>query len=302
MKRRNSYFLILIPLIILLAIFHNSMYSLNESDLQSGFILNAFNRFFASKGYNIVFTQFLVRKLAHFTEYFFFGLLLTFAVWAVRRNMGGTLFYELFLFLVIPVIDETIQLLYKGRGSSVRDVLIDFAGCVTGMGICRLILRIFRLNKNNIQSAYIKTAGTAVNCSGRRAFTVLTVVFILFIFHNSIFSGPQSSTQSRYVMDSVNNVLTFLHVPVLISEHLVRKTAHFIEYFVLGLLMTITIKLYSRPVKKTVPAELFFLMLVPVTDEFIQFFRPGRGSSVTDVLLDFSGGIAGMVFCCLIKK
>lgn len=125
--------------------------------------------------------------------------------------------------------------------------------------------------------------------------TLITITFILFIFYNSIFPGPQSSDQSRYVMDLLNRALGFLQIPVLLSEHFIRKAAHFTEYFALGALLAATIKFYHRPGREAVFTELFLLLLVPVTDEWIQLFRPGRGSSVADVLLDFAGGLVGMV-------
>jgi VanZ family protein len=125
--------------------------------------------------------------------------------------------------------------------------------------------------------------------------TLITIAFVLFIFRNSIFPGPQSSEQSRYVMNLLNRALGFLQIPVLLSEHFVRKTAHFAEYFALGALLSATIKSYHRSGREAVFTELFLLLLVPVIDEWIQLFRPGRGSSVADVLLDFAGGLVGMI-------
>ena len=37
--------------------------------------------------------------------------------------------------LLTALCDETIQLFYAGRGSSVTDVWIDFAGVLTGMAL-----------------------------------------------------------------------------------------------------------------------------------------------------------------------
>jgi VanZ family protein len=149
MHNRRNFIWIGITLIAVLLIFHNSMYPLSQSDLQSGFVLRLLNRLFSKTGYEIVFTQFMVRKLAHFTEYFLFGFLLTVTIRAIRKSLDGTFFFEMFLFLAVPVLDETIQIFYPGRTSNVRDVLIDFAGCMVGMGLCRLILRAFPSPKND---------------------------------------------------------------------------------------------------------------------------------------------------------
>ena len=305
MKNQNfrNFFFIAITLVILLLILHNSMYPINQSDLQSGVVLNALNRFFAVNKCNVVLTQFEVRKLAHFIEYFIFGCLLTFAVRIIQKQLAGTFFFEGFLFLVFPVIDETIQLNYLGRGSSVRDVLIDFAGCVIGMGICRLIFRNSKVDTENSGSSanQIKPVVTSKGRAKRRIFTAITILFVLFIFHNSMFPGAQSSSQSQYVMNLLNHMLGVLRSSVTLSEHFVRKVAHFTEYFALGILLLITIRAYRGPVRKSAFAGMFFLLLVPVIDEFIQLFTPQRGSSVLDVLLDFCGGMAGMLLCYIVS-
>jgi VanZ family protein len=116
------------------------MYPIVQSEKQSEFVRHILNQFFSNIGCNIVLSQFAVRKLAHFTEYFFLGILLTFTIRMIHKNLNGLFFLQLFLFLAIPVLDETIQLASNGRNSSVIDVLIDFSGCMVGMGLYRLIL------------------------------------------------------------------------------------------------------------------------------------------------------------------
>ena len=96
-------------------------------------------------------------------------------------------------------------------------------------------------------------------------------------------------------------MLGVLRSSVTLSEHFVRKVAHFTEYFALGILLLITIRAYRGPVRKSAFAGMFFLLLVPVIDEFIQLFTPQRGSSVLDVLLDFCGGMAGMLLCYIVS-
>lgn len=135
----RKYLLVLIPVVICLLIFHNSMYSVAKSDVQSGYVLQFINRFFASIGLSGELTQFAVRKLAHFTEYFIFGLAFTAVLPVLGRGRKPALFLGLFVFLAVPLFDETIQLRSNGRNSSVLDVWLDFAGCVAGMALCSLI-------------------------------------------------------------------------------------------------------------------------------------------------------------------
>ena len=83
-----------------------------------------------------------------------------------------------------------------------------------------------------------------------------------------------------------------------VTEHFVRKLAHFTEFFVLGLeLAVLFCSFSSKPI--------LFSLLVALTDETIQLFT-GRGSQVKDVWLDFFGACTGyfmgMVALRLIQK
>ncbi|MVB12765.1 VanZ like family protein [Caprobacter fermentans] len=136
----------------------------------------------------------------------------------------------------------------------------------------------------------------------RKGLVIATVGFVLFIFHNSMFPASQSGEQSRFVTDLANNALSKMRIPAAVSEHMIRKTAHFAEYFVSGTLMTATLRAYRSAKRELLFADLFFLLLVPVCDEFIQRFVPGRGSSVSDVLLDFCGGVTGMLILLFARR
>ena len=41
---------------------------------------------------------------------------------------------------------------------------------------------------------------------------------------------------------------------------------------------------------------MFICLFYAVTDEYHQMFIPGRGSSVSDVLIDFGGALVGLGF------
>lgn len=291
MKQQNYriYFFMAISLVACILIFHNSMYPIAQSDLQSGTVMRALNYLSVEMNLNFSFTQFAVRKLAHFTEYFLLGIILTITIWTFTKNK--CIFFELFLFLAVPVADETIQIFYNGRTSSVRDVIIDFLGCLAGMALCRAI----RWKARNTKKGHEGSLALKKDLSKCWIFTLITIVYVLFIFHNSMFSGPQSSSQSLFVMSLLNHVLTFFQIPGAFSEYFVRKSGHFAEFFVLGLLLTATVRIYRYYKREFLFAILFFLLLVAVCDEFIQVFIPLRGSSVTDVLLDFGSGVISML-------
>jgi VanZ family protein len=85
--------------------------------------------------------SYFVRKLAHFTEFFWLGMALCGVIRGVYRpcadgrtdSLSHPPIAAAVLFaLITAVTDEWIQS-YTGRTSSVRDVILDFCGAVCGL-------------------------------------------------------------------------------------------------------------------------------------------------------------------------
>lgn len=76
-------------------------------------------------------------------------------------------------------------------------------------------------------------------------------------------------------------------------SYVVRKAAHVIEYFTLGILFYLAFRTLNVSVINQGIYALFLLLLCAVLDEYFQSFV-ARTSSVSDVLLDFSGGLVGI--------
>jgi len=87
--------------------------------------------------------------------------------------------------------------------------------------------------------------------------------------------------------------LAFLH-------HIIRKCAHFIEYFILSLLILRGIRA-GRHGTKLAWAVLAIAIVAGYAslDEFHQRFVPGRTPAVTDVLIDTTGGAAAQAIAAL---
>ncbi len=73
-----------------------------------------------------------VRKLAHFCEFGLLGCEFTLLFWLKAGAGFQTLCNSAFCSLLIAVSDEYLQL-FTGRGSQVKDVVLDFSGAVTGI-------------------------------------------------------------------------------------------------------------------------------------------------------------------------
>lgn len=77
-------------------------------------------------------TDYLVRKLAHFTEFAAFGLQLALLLILFGRVRPQPVINCAFLGLLVAVIDETIQI-FSYRGAQLQDVWLDFAGLCAGL-------------------------------------------------------------------------------------------------------------------------------------------------------------------------
>ena len=133
------------------------------------------------------------------------------------------------------------------------------------------------------------------NHKGLILLTVLTVLIIAFIWNNSCKSGEESGAQSGAVTRFLQAILDPSgKIPEPTFHHFVRKTAHFVEFALLGILIG---GLFRTIAGQTGHAffslPVLLVLLVAVLDEYIQNFT-GRGSAVTDVMLDFSGGLTGL--------
>ena len=86
----------------------------------------------------------VVRKLAHFAEFGALGLFVGgFAVNLGRIKGQRFISLPLLIVLSVAVMDEFIQL-FSGRAAMVQDVMLDFAGGITGLcfaALCYLILK-----------------------------------------------------------------------------------------------------------------------------------------------------------------
>lgn len=119
----------------------------------------------------------------------------------------------------------------------------------------------------------------------------LLILWMAVIFIMSQQNGENSSEQSRFV------ILIFSSLGIDIngqfgelSTFIVRKAAHFTEYFILFVLSYRTIKLYYQD-KKSMILAIAFVFIYASSDEFHQSFVPGRGPAFRDVLVDTSGGV-----------
>ena len=130
--------------------------------------------------------------------------------------------------------------------------------------------------------------------------TVLSVLTVGFIFYNSSLNADQSSEHSGRLLEAINSILRSMGFGAALNEHLIRKTAHFVEYFVLGLLLSGTWYAYTGCRKRTLIFAPLNGLLVAVCDEMIQTMSSGRSCEVADMALDFSAVLCASLLMTLI--
>ena len=118
---------------------------------------------------------------------------------------------------------------------------------------------------------------------------LVLVVTLCVIWGNSLLGREDSAALSG----GLTAWLRSIGLPV--SDHFVRKTAHFCEFGLLGCELTLLFWLKSGLSFQNLCNSAFAALLTAVTDETIQIFS-GRGSQVQDVVLDFAGALTGILF------
>lgn len=128
------------------------------------------------------------------------------------------------------------------------------------------------------------------------AIPILLAVWIVFIFCRSLQPVDKSSVESRWVLDLLNRLLPFG-----LTEHFVRKAAHFTEFAILGILSRALMGQRRQELWAGLLISLSIGLFIAVCDETIQLFVDGRGSQLSDVWLDFAGASAGAAVMTVIS-
>ena len=129
-----------------------------------------------------------------------------------------------------------------------------------------------------------------------RWLTVISIVWIVVIFSFSLQSGDESGALSSGIVAWIVGLFfpeDFTHIELV--HFLVRKAAHFTEYFILGVLLSLTVR--EAKWRRAILAPWLMGTVVACCDETIQLFSEGRAGQITDVMLDTSGVFTGcMIF------
>lgn len=121
---------------------------------------------------------------------------------------------------------------------------------------------------------------------------IISILITLFIWMNSLLPADVSSAQSGFIVGIIDDILSFVGIFINLDtlSLLIRKAAHFFEFFVLG----ISLSIYMIKEKKKIYHVIWIGLFIAIIDETIQLFVDGRGSSILDVGIDLIGILLSM--------
>ena len=125
---------------------------------------------------------------------------------------------------------------------------------------------------------------------------VLTLLTVLFIFSQSLPGIEVSKKESVKVQEIVEPALEVAVGKGNVTNNLVRKLAHIVEFMALGVELSVLSLLIG---KNSVGYIAVTAVCTALCDETIQIFSK-RGPQVQDVWLDIGGAILGAMLALLI--
>lgn len=138
---------------------------------------------------------------------------------------------------------------------------------------------------------------------------ILIVLCMLLIFSFSTDNSEESSSKSDGLIVKISEIFTGRKLKgnernKYIDKYvvLVRKSAHFTIYLILGLLILSFIREFRVVDYRAVLLSVFLTFLYACSDEVHQLFVPGRSGEFLDILLDSVGALSGCLLYTLYYK
>lgn len=150
--------------------------------------------------------------------------------------------------------------------------------------------------------------------------SIVTLIWMAVIFWFSSQNATESSSVSRGLLLKIMKVIApgwskmtgDERWQYLLQVHtFFRKLAHFTEYAVLGMLLSLTLRRVEKFIEKSrqtrpkiwafwLPALL--ALLYAISDELHQRFVDGRSCELRDICIDFAGGCLGILIASRICR
>ena len=121
---------------------------------------------------------------------------------------------------------------------------------------------------------------------------LITILIMLFIFWQSAMPAAVSELESGSI---VSRLAEWLQADEDLVSFVVRKSAHFTEFLILGVSLFLTVRDLRKRSSFWIPWAIG--AAYAVSDEVHQHFVPGRSCEVRDMIIDACGVLAGVAIC-----
>lgn len=137
----------------------------------------------------------------------------------------------------------------------------------------------------------------------------LLILWTVFIFCMSAQTGSESSGMSSPFAVKAASIVVPGYEKMTDDEQqaaaseievIIRKTAHFTEYAILGFLIYLVVQMYVSKRLISFFCAWGFSVLYAASDEIHQLFVSGRSGQIKDVCIDAAGACAGVLACIFI--
>lgn len=128
---------------------------------------------------------------------------------------------------------------------------------------------------------------------------ILAIIWMGVIFMFSAQVSDESKSSSNKVTSAVVNTVISIKKENISEEKrqkiiedktfIVRKSAHFTEYFILGLILILYLQTKEKLAPKYIILAIIFCVLYATSDEIHQLFVDGRSCKIIDILIDTCG-------------
>lgn len=131
---------------------------------------------------------------------------------------------------------------------------------------------------------------------------VLALIIIASIWYFTSQDGVITNVNSGKIVNVIENIVSKICnsdnrnvLQYSRLNHFIRKTAHFMEYMLLGASVCVLFSLLLKRIKVVLAASLGICSLISSLDEFRQLFVPGRNAQLKDIFIDMAGAAAGII-------
>lgn len=118
----------------------------------------------------------------------------------------------------------------------------------------------------------------------------LLIIWMTFIYYMSNQPAIVSDNQSESVIVLLSKIgIDISSIFGQLANFIIRKSAHFIEYMILALLVFNVLIMYFD-INNVIIIGILFVFIYACSDEIHQLFVPGREGAIRDVIIDTCGG------------